>query len=61
VADHLDLTQWGVRVDFLATYAAEHVDGARIAKELESMLGCQVRKHKDKQIIVKIKNCLYYL
>ena len=42
VADHLDLTQWGARIDFLSTYAAEHADGTKIAKELESMLGCQV-------------------
>ena len=40
--DHLDSSQWGVRIDFLSTYAAEHADGAKISKELESMLGCQV-------------------
>ena len=42
VADHLDISKVGTRLDFLATYAAENRDGAIMAKELETMLGCQV-------------------
>ena len=35
------------RLDFLATYAAEKVDGGLIARELETMLGCHVGMSKD--------------
>ncbi len=42
MTDHLDTSRPGGRLDFLATYAAENRDGAIIAKELETMLGCQV-------------------
>ena len=34
------------RLDFLATYAAEHIDGGLIARELETILGCQVSLDK---------------
>ena len=33
-------------MDFLATYAAEHIDGGLIARELETILGCQVSLDK---------------
>jgi hypothetical protein len=36
-----------VRLDFLATYAAEHIDGGLIARELQTILGCQVSLAKD--------------
>ena len=38
---------WMDRLDFLATYAAEHIDGGLIARELETMLGCHVGLAKD--------------
>jgi hypothetical protein len=52
-ADHLDLAHWGARIDFLATYAAEHIDGALIAKEFEAMLGCKVRETGLKKDIIQ--------
>lgn len=42
VNDLIDHTDWSARVDFLATYMAEQIDGGLLAKELEGMLGCQV-------------------
>ena len=35
------------RLDFLATYAAEHIDGGLIARELQTILGCHVGLAKD--------------
>ena len=35
------------RLDFLATYAAEHIDGGLIASELQTILGCHVSLAKD--------------
>ena len=34
-------------MDFLATYMAEQIDGGLLAKELESLLGCQVGLSKN--------------
>ena len=34
-------------MDFLATYAAEHIDGGLIASELQTILGCHVSLAKD--------------
>ena len=34
-------------MDFLATYAAVNLDGALIAKEMTSIVGCQVGLTKD--------------
>ena len=36
-----------LRLDFLATYAAEHIDGGLIARELQTILGCHVGLAKD--------------
>ena len=36
-----------LRLDFLATYAAEHIDGGLISRELQTMLGCHVGLTKD--------------
>jgi hypothetical protein len=43
VAECLDLDDWSARMDFLATYMAEQIDGGLLAKELEAMLNCQER------------------
>ena len=43
VGECVDLADWGARLDFLATYMAEQIDGGLLAKELEQMLNCQVR------------------
>ena len=42
-----DMDDWSARVDFLATYMAEQIDGGLLAKELESLLGCQVGLSKN--------------
>lgn len=47
VAACLDLDDWSSRVDFLATYMAEQVDGGFLAKELEAMLACHVGLSKS--------------
>lgn len=45
INDNIDRADWSARVDFLATYMAEQIDGGLLAKELEAMLGgCQVKK-----------------
>ena len=41
------MDDWSARVDFLATYMAEQIDGGLLAKELESLLGCQVGLSKN--------------
>lgn len=47
VADFLDKDDWGARIDFLATYAAEQIDGGLIARALQQMLEVQVAMLKD--------------
>ena len=42
-----DLDDWSARVDFLATYMAEQIDGGLLAKELEALLGCHVGLSKN--------------
>lgn len=42
------MQDWSVRIDFLATYMAEQVDGGLLAKELEQLLDkCQVGLSKN--------------
>ncbi len=61
VRDHVDLGDWSARMDFLATYLAEQIDGGLLAKELETMLGCQVIKEsKERSVLEDVtskKNC----
>ena len=47
VKRHLDMDNWSARVDFLATYAAEQIDGNLICRTLKQMLGCEVGMIKD--------------
>ncbi|XP_040565280.1 serine/threonine-protein kinase Nek8 [Lepeophtheirus salmonis] len=42
VEEFLDKSDPNARIDFLASYAAEHVDGGLISKELESLLNVEV-------------------
>lgn len=45
--DFIDLENWSSRLDFLATYMAEQINGGLLAKELETLLGCQVGMSKN--------------
>ena len=55
---HLDLNNWSARVDFLATYAAEHIDGNLICRTMKQILGCEVGMIKDLEgKDVKVKGC----
>ena len=47
VRDFIDLADWSARLDFLATYMAEQLDGGLLAKELEQMLNLQVGLSKN--------------
>eukprot|EP00094_Tigriopus_californicus_P004958 TCALIF_04774-PA protein Name:"Similar to nek8 Serine/threonine-protein kinase Nek8 (Danio rerio)" AED:0.11 eAED:0.12 QI:30/0.66/0.28/0.85/0.83/0.71/7/0/1060 len=47
VTDFIDLENWSSRLDFLATYMAEQINGGLLAKELETLLGCQVGMSKN--------------
>ena len=40
-------SNWGARLDFLATYAAVNLDGAMIAKEITSLMGLPVGLSSD--------------
>ena len=40
-------SNWGARLDFLATYAAVNLDGAMIAKEITSLMGIPVGLSSD--------------
>ena len=47
VKEFLDKENWSARLDFLATYMAEQIDGGLLAKELETMLDVHVGMSKN--------------
>ena len=59
-----DLDDWSARIDFLATYMAEQIDGGLLAKELEALLGCQVGLSKNLEgsdiqvVVLRVGDCV---